>query len=83
MIEGGGESAPEDHQPPPAPELLALLQEALKRFQDKEMVESLDSNLLQARVAQGLGDFLITSNLAPSKAQEAQDLRARMTKLEE
>jgi len=51
VIEDGGESAPEDHQPSPTPELPALLQEALKHFQDKEMVESLDSNLLQARVA--------------------------------
>jgi len=47
------------------------------------MVESLDSNLLQARVAQGLGDFLVAFNLALSKAQEAQHLWARMVKLEE
>ena len=49
--EGGGESAPEDRQIPPALELPTLLQQALKRFQDKEMVESLDGNLLQDRVA--------------------------------
>jgi len=81
--EGWGESAPECQQIPPPPELPALLQEALKRFQDREMVESLDSNVLQIRVAHGLGDFLVASNLALSKAQEAQDQRARMTKLEE
>jgi len=64
-------------------ELLALLQQALKRFQDKEMLESLSGNLLQDRVAYGLRNFLVASSLVLSKAQEAQELQARMTKLEE
>jgi len=53
---------------PPAPELPVLLQQALKRFQDKEMLESLSGNLLQDRVAYDLGDFLVASSLALSKA---------------
>ena len=71
--EGGGESAPEGQQVPSAPELPMLLQQILKRFQDKEVLESLDS----------LGDFLIASNLALSRAQEAEELKARMAELEE
>jgi len=66
--EGGGESTPEDHQTPFAIELPAILQQALRRFQDREVVESLGGNLRQDRVAQSLGDFLITSSLALSKA---------------
>ena len=81
--ESGGESAPKDHQSPPAPDLLSLLQQALKHFQDKEMAESLGGNLLQYRVAQDLGDFLVASSLALSKAHEAQDLQAEIAKLKE
>jgi len=34
-------------------------------------------------VAQGLGDFLIASSLALSRAQEAKKVKARMAELEE
>jgi len=47
------------------------------------MVESFGGNLLQDRVAQGLGDFLVASDLALSKAQEAQDAQAEVAKLRE
>ena len=59
---------------PPPPELPALLQEDLKRFQDQEIVESLEGNFLQDRVARGIGDFLVTSNVTLIEAQEKQDL---------
>ena len=52
--EDGGESAPEDRQAPHAVELPAILQQALSRFQDKEVVESLGGNFFQDRVAQSL-----------------------------
>ena len=68
--ESGGESAPKGQEVPPTPELPALLQQILKRFQDKEVLESLSGNHFQDRVAHDLGDFLIASNLALSKAQE-------------
>jgi len=79
---GGGESAPEGQQTPSTPELPMLLQQILKRFQDKEVLESLSDNLFHDRVAHGLGDFLIASNLALSRAQEAEELKARMAELE-
>ena len=60
-----------------------LLQQILKRFQDKEVLESLSGNLFHDRVAQGLGDFLIASSLALSRAQEAKKVKARMAELEE
>jgi len=47
------------------------------------MLESLSGNILQDRVAYGLGDFPVASSLALSKAQETQELQARMAKLEE
>jgi len=78
-----GEGAFEGQQMPPAPELPALLQHALERFPDKEMLESLNGNLLQDRVAYGLGDFLVASSLALSRAQESEELKARMVKLKE
>jgi len=78
--EGGGESALEDRQAPPAVELPTIIQQALKRFHDTEVVESLGGNLLQDRMAQGLGDFLIASILALSRAQ---DLQAETAKLRE
>ena len=59
------------------------LQQILKRFQDKEVLESLGGNLFQDRIVDDLGDFLITSNLALSRAQEAEELKVRMAKLEE
>ena len=80
--EGGGESAPEDCSAPPAPELPAPFQQALKPFQDKEMLESLSSNLLQDRVAYDLRDFLVASSLALSKAQETEELKAWMAMLD-
>jgi len=83
VLDGGWESVAEDRQGPSPSELPIVLQQALKRFQDNEMLESLGGNFLQDCVAQGLGDFLVASSLALSKAQEAQDLQARMTKLEE
>jgi len=46
MHEGGGESACEGHKAPPAVELPAILQQALKCFQNKEVVESLGEDLL-------------------------------------
>jgi len=47
------------------------------------VLESLSGNLFQDRIAHGLGDFLIASNLALSRAQEAEELKARMAKLGE
>ena len=80
--EGGGESAPEGQQVPSAPELPMLLQQFLKRFQDKEVLESLSGNLFDDRVAHGLGDFLIAFIFALSRAQEAEELKVRMAELE-
>jgi len=81
--EGGGESTPKGQQMPPPLELHAFLQEALKRFQDQDMVKSLEGNFLQICVARGLGDFLVASSLALIKAQEMQDLQVKMKKLKE
>ena len=47
------------------------------------MVESLEGNFFQDRVAQSLGDFLIASSLALSKAQVTQDSQAEIAKLRE
>jgi len=47
------------------------------------VVESLSGNLSQDRIVNGLGDFLIASNLALSRAQEAEELKAKVAKLEE
>jgi len=46
-------------------------------------VEGLDGNLLQERVVEVLGDLLFASNLAFSRTQESEDLKARMATLEE
>jgi len=51
--EGAGENAPEAQQVPSAPELPTLLQQILKRFQDKEVLESLGGNLFQDRIVHG------------------------------
>jgi len=59
-----------------------LLQQILKRFQDKEVLESLSGNLFHDHVAHDLEDFLIASSLALSRAQEAEELKARMAELE-
>jgi len=63
--------------------LPVLLKRIFSRFQDKEVVEGLSGNLLQDRVVDGLGDFLIASNLALNRTQEADDLKVRVAKLEE
>ena len=47
------------------------------------MLGSLSGNLSQDRIVDGLGDFLIASNLAQSRAQEAEELKAKVAKLEE
>jgi len=81
--EGGVESAPEGQEMPSTFELLTLIHRIFNLFQDKEVVESLSGNLSQNRVVDDLGDFLISSNLSLSRAQEAEDLKVRMAKLEE
>ena len=43
----------------------------------------MSDNHSQDRVVNDLGDFLIESNLALSRAQEAEDLKVRMAKFEE
>jgi len=73
-----GENAPEGHQAPPAAELPAILQQALKCFQNKEVVDSLSEDPAQSRVAQSLGEYLIASSLSLSKVK---DLQAGMAKL--
>ena len=81
--EGGGESAPGGQEMPSTSELPTMLQRIFNRFQDKEVLESLSDNLSQDRIVNGLGDFLIASNLALSRAQEAEELKVKMAKLEE
>jgi len=81
--EGERESALEGQQMPSTPELPMLLQQILKCFQVKEVLESLSGNLFDDHVAHGLGDFLIAFSLALSRAQEAEELKARMAELEE
>ena len=44
MHEAKGESAPEGHETPHAAELPAILQQALKCFQNKEVVDSLSED---------------------------------------
>jgi len=46
---------------PPAPELPAVLQPALKCFQEKEATETLGGDLLKERMGQSLGEFLVNS----------------------
>jgi len=81
--ESARESAPEAQHVPSAPKLPTLLQQILKRFQDKEVLESLGGNLFQDRIFHGLGEFLVASTLALSRAQEAEDLKTRMAELDE
>jgi len=47
------------------------------------VLESLSGNLSRDRIVDGLGDFLIESNPALSRAQEAEELKVKMAKLEE
>jgi len=46
-------------------------------------MKGLSGNLLQDRVADGLGDLLLASNLALNRAQEDEGLKVRVAKLEE
>jgi len=46
---------------PLAPELPAILQQAVKCFQEKEAVEALGGDLLRDRMGQSLGEFLVNS----------------------
>ena len=66
--EGGGESALEGQEMPSTTQLPVMLQRLFNCFQDKEVLESLSGNLSQYHIIDGLGDFLIASNLAPSRA---------------
>ena len=59
-LEGGGESTPRGDQVPPAPELPAILQQALKCFQDKEAVKALGGDLLRDHM--GHWEFLVNSS---------------------
>jgi len=70
--ESGGESAPEGSQVPPAVELLTILQQALKCFQNKEAMENLGEDSLQNRVAQSLGKFLVIFILSMSKVWDSE-----------
>ena len=80
-LEGGGESAPKgDHAMPSAADLPTFLLQALKCFQNREVVESLGEDPLQDCAAQGIGEFLIASSFSMSKAL---DLQAEMAKLRE
>ena len=65
---------------PLASDLPAFLQQTLKCFKNRVVVESLGGDPLQDRAAQGLGEFLITSSLSMSKVR---DLQAEMAKLRE
>jgi len=64
----------------PAVKLPAFLQQALKCFQNKEVVESFGEDPLQDHAAQSLWEFLIVSSLSMSKAR---DLQAELAKLRE
>jgi len=46
---------------PPSLELPAVLQHALKSFQEKKAAEALSGDLLKERMGKGLGEFLVTS----------------------
>ena len=54
---------------PPAPELTAILQQALKCFQDKEAVEALGEDLVRDRMGQSLGEFLVNFSAFVSQAK--------------
>jgi len=60
-LESGGET-------PSTSQLSLLLQRLFDRFQDKEVMESLSRNFTQDCVFNGLGDFLVTSNLTLNRA---------------
>jgi len=68
-LEGGGESTPRGDQVPHAPELPAILQQALKCFQEKEAAEALGGDLLRDRMGQSLGEFLDNSLAFLSQAE--------------
>jgi len=68
-LEGGGESSPGGDQVPPTPELPAILQHALKCFQEKEAAKALGGDLLRDRMGQSLGEFLVNSLAFVSQAE--------------
>ena len=68
-LEGGGENAPGNNQTPPAPELPAVLQHALKSFQEKGAAEDSDEEVIRERMGLSLGEFLVQSNALASKAE--------------
>jgi len=61
-LEGGRESAPRNDQTSPAPELPAVLQYALKSFQERGATEALDEDALREHMGHGLGEFLVNSS---------------------
>ena len=65
-LEGGGENASEGDQGPTALELPAVLQHALKSFQEKRAVEALFEDMIRERMGLGLGEFLVHSNTLTS-----------------
>ena len=68
-LEGGGESALGNEHTPPAPELPAVLQHALKSFQERGTMEDLDEEMNREHMGRGLGEFLVHSNALASKAE--------------
>jgi len=68
-LEGGGESAPGRDQVPPAPELPAILQHALRCFKEKEAVAALGGDLMKDHMGQSLGEFLVNSLTFVSQAE--------------
>ena len=67
-LEGDGESAPGDEQTPPAPELPAVLQHALKCFQ-RGVAKDLDEDVIRERMGLNLGEFVAQPNALASKAE--------------
>ena len=68
-LEGSGESAPGGDQVPTAPELPAILQHALKCYQEKEAAKALDGDLLSDCMGQSLREFLVNSLAFVSQAK--------------
>ena len=68
-LEGGGDSTPKDDQVPPAPELSAVLQYAIKSFQEKGAAKALDGDMLRERMGHDLGEFLAHSSTLMSQAE--------------
>jgi len=68
-LEGNGESAPGNEQTPPTPELLVVLQRALKSFQERRAAEDLDEEMNREHMGRGLGQFLVHFSAPTSKAE--------------